>query len=194
MAGIPSRNENRAASARFQPSNREAVRVLPERRPRDHGQGLGQPHPEPIKGTDLVQIPAPAAQLLSQSQQQGHHHRHHGNRMQAAQGGVVVIGKDFDRQAHHHDRQGAQGDGHRRDGLRVRSSRRGSTPGPRPEPPAADPARRRRSPPRCCPAGWWPSTATPGSPQPNTTGTTLRWAELLIGRNSVSPWTTPRTR
>ena len=37
-------------------------------------------------------------------------------------------------------------------------------------------------------------TATPGSPQPNTTGTTLRWAVLLIGRNSVSPWTIPSTR
>ena len=30
-------------------------------------------------------------------------------------------------------------------------------------------------------------TATPGSPQPNRTGTTLRCAVLLMGRNSVSP-------
>ena len=37
-------------------------------------------------------------------------------------------------------------------------------------------------------------TATPGSPQPNRTGTTLRWAVLLIGKNSVSPWTIPSTR
>ena len=35
--------------------------------------------------------------------------------------------------------------------------------------------------------------ATPGSPQPSNTGTTLRWAVLLIGRNSVSPWTNPST-
>ena len=29
--------------------------------------------------------------------------------------------------------------------------------------------------------------------QPNSTGTTLRWAVLLMGRNSVSPCTTPST-
>ena len=37
-------------------------------------------------------------------------------------------------------------------------------------------------------------TATPGSPQPSKTGTTLRWAVLLIGKNSVSPCKTPNTR
>ena len=36
-------------------------------------------------------------------------------------------------------------------------------------------------------------TDTPGSPQPSNTGTTFRWAVLLIGRNSVSPCTTPST-
>ena len=37
-------------------------------------------------------------------------------------------------------------------------------------------------------------TDTPGSPQPSSTGTTLRWAVLLMGRNSVRPCTTPSTR
>jgi hypothetical protein len=35
--------------------------------------------------------------------------------------------------------------------------------------------------------------ATPGSPQPKMTGTTLTWAVLLMGKNSVKPWTRPIT-
>ena len=32
-----------------------------------------------------------------------------------------------------------------------------------------------------------------GSFQPSSAGTRMRWPELETGRNSVSPWTTPRT-
>ena len=35
--------------------------------------------------------------------------------------------------------------------------------------------------------------AAPGSPQPKSSGKIRRWALLEIGRNSVSPWITPRT-
>src|SRR3954465_9786587 len=35
--------------------------------------------------------------------------------------------------------------------------------------------------------------AEPGSSQPAKAGTIRRWAVLEIGRNSVSPWTMPRT-
>ena len=35
--------------------------------------------------------------------------------------------------------------------------------------------------------------AAPGSSQPASSATTRRCALLLIGRNSVSPWTTPST-
>ncbi len=35
--------------------------------------------------------------------------------------------------------------------------------------------------------------AAPGSPQPNHSGKIRRWALLEIGRNSVSPWMSPRT-
>ena len=34
---------------------------------------------------------------------------------------------------------------------------------------------------------------TPGSSQPARAGTTFRWAVLLMGKNSVSPCTTPNT-
>src|SRR3954469_15815000 len=34
--------------------------------------------------------------------------------------------------------------------------------------------------------------AAPGSAQPHRTGMTLRWAVLLMGRNSVRPWMMPR--
>ncbi len=35
--------------------------------------------------------------------------------------------------------------------------------------------------------------AAPGSSQPRKAGTIRRWPVLEIGRNSVSPWTIPRT-
>ena len=35
--------------------------------------------------------------------------------------------------------------------------------------------------------------AAPGSSQPKNFGKIARWALLEIGRNSVSPWITPRT-
>ena len=35
--------------------------------------------------------------------------------------------------------------------------------------------------------------AAPGSSQPTNAGTMRRWPVLEIGRNSVSPWTMPRT-
>jgi hypothetical protein len=35
--------------------------------------------------------------------------------------------------------------------------------------------------------------AAPGSSQPSSSGMTRRWAVLLMGRNSVSPWMIPRT-
>ena len=35
--------------------------------------------------------------------------------------------------------------------------------------------------------------AAPGSSQPRKAGTMRRWPELEIGRNSVRPWTMPRT-
>ena len=35
--------------------------------------------------------------------------------------------------------------------------------------------------------------AAPGSSQPTIAGTIRRWPLLEIGRNSVSPWTIPRT-
>src|SRR5512137_1918742 len=35
--------------------------------------------------------------------------------------------------------------------------------------------------------------AAPGSNHPRSAGMTRRWAMLLMGRNSVSPWTRPRT-
>ena len=35
--------------------------------------------------------------------------------------------------------------------------------------------------------------AAPGSSQPASAGTIRRWPLEEIGRNSVSPWTTPRT-
>jgi len=35
--------------------------------------------------------------------------------------------------------------------------------------------------------------AAPGSHHPNSSGAIRRWAVELIGRNSVIPWTMPRT-
>ena len=35
--------------------------------------------------------------------------------------------------------------------------------------------------------------AAPGSSQPKKAGTMRRWPELEIGRNSVRPWTIPKT-
>src|SRR5262245_38250657 len=39
--------------------------------------------------------------------------------------------------------------------------------------------------------GTRPSTPRPWSGQPNTIGTRIRWPDEEIGRNSVTPWTTP---
>src|SRR5215203_492115 len=36
-------------------------------------------------------------------------------------------------------------------------------------------------------------TAAPGSPQPRSSGTSLRWPVEEMGMNSVRPWTRPRT-
>ena len=51
MAGMPSRKEKRAAEARSQPSNKEAVRVLPERdTPGTRARAWARPTSKPSRG------------------------------------------------------------------------------------------------------------------------------------------------
>ena len=195
IEGMPSRNEKRAASARRQPSNREAVRVLPEREtPGTRARAWAKPTSRPSRTwtsprtrrrrpscsarPNRIAIPIDTAPI-ERRLRRGEWSKSGTNNLTARPAstiGTVPRATATPRRA----------------GGVCQSPWRSAWAMP---PNTSTRSRRKKAITATMLPSWITAvTATPGSPQPNTTGTTLRWAVLLIGRNSVSPWTIPSTR
>ena len=194
MAGMPSRNEKRAASERFQPSSRAAVRVLPERdTPGTRARAWAKPTSQPSR-TRTASSPRRRAPSCSAKPNSSaitidttpiEVRLRRGERSKSGTNSLMPrpatrIGKVPSRMANPRRASGSCQRRWRRAAPMARATCCRS---------------RRKKPITAAMLPSWITavTDTPGSPHPSNTGTTFRWAVLLMGRNSVRPCTTPST-